>query len=380
MAMFRGLEAGDKYDRQYTDGYLYRRIGSYLKNFRRDVIIIVVSLTVLSFLAAFQPVWFSDAIDALQAEGGGLPWFKFYQPAWLFQSFHDMQRIPGAQDALVFFVAALVVTSFIQYFIGWLRRYLTSKTLGNVVAQLRKDAFDAALQRDLAFYDKNKSGKIVSRITNDTQEFGEVAVIASDVITQMIQLVVLMVILFSASFWLTMLLILSTPLIVAVSSGFRVLARRVSRSGSRATASVNDTIQESVSGISVAKNFRRETFLYDEFVNVNTRSFKANMWRGLVLAAVFPVLNIVAGLVIAIMTFTGAQAVVWGQITLGIWYLFLQGVDRFYFPILNLSTFWNQFQQALSSTERIFALIDADNTVKQVADEPVGKVEGKIEF
>lgn len=380
MAMFRGLEAGDKYDRQYTDGYLYRRIGSYLKNFRRDVIIIVVSLTVLSFLAAFQPVWFSDAIDSLQAEGGGLPWFKFYQPAWLFQSFHNMQRIPGAQDALTFFVVALIVTSFIQYFIGWLRRYLTSKTLGNVVAQLRKDAFNAALQRDLAFYDKNKSGKIVSRITNDTQEFGEVAVIASDVITQMIQLIVLMIILFNASFWLTMLLILSTPLIVAVSAGFRVLARRVSRSGSRATASVNDTIQESVSGISVAKNFRRETFLYDEFVNVNTRSFKANMWRGLVLAAVFPVLNVVAGLVIAVMTFTGAQAVVWGQITLGIWYLFLQGVDRFYFPILNLSTFWSQFQQALSSTERIFALIDADNTVKQVADEPVGTVEGKIEF
>lgn len=380
MAMFRGLEDGDKYDRQYTDGYLYRRIGSYLKNFRRDVIIIVVSLTVLSFLAAFQPVWFSDAIDSLQAEGGGLPWFKFYQPAWLFQSFHNMQRIPGAQDALTFFVVALIVTSFIQYFIGWLRRYLTSKTLGNVVAQLRKDAFNAALQRDLAFYDKNKSGKIVSRITNDTQEFGEVAVIASDVITQMIQLIVLMIILFNASFWLTMLLILSTPLIVAVSAGFRVLARRVSRSGSRATASVNDTIQESVSGISVAKNFRRETFLYDEFVNVNTRSFKANMWRGLVLAAVFPVLNVVAGLVIAVMTFTGAQAVVWGQITLGIWYLFLQGVDRFYFPILNLSTFWSQFQQALSSTERIFALIDADNTVKQVADEPVGTVEGKIEF
>lgn len=379
-SMFRGLEQGDKYDRQYTDNYLYLRIGSYLKDFKREVVIIIASLTLLSFLAAFQPVWFSDAIDSLRAEGAGLPWFKFYQPPWLFQSFHHLQQTDGASDALTFFVVALFVTSFIQYFVGWLRRYLTGVTLGSVVANLRKDAFNAALQRDLAFYDKNKSGKIVSRITNDTQEFGEIAVIASDVVTQMIQLVVLMVILFRASFWLTMLLILSTPVTLAVSAGFRVLARRVSRSGSRATANVNDNIQESVSGISVAKNFRRESFLYDEFSKVNRQSFRANMWRGLVLAAVFPVLNIVAGAVIALMTYTGAQAVVWGQVTLGVWYLFIQGVDRFYFPILNLSTFWSQFQQALSSTERIFALIDADNTVKQIADEPVKSIEGKIEF
>jgi ATP-binding cassette subfamily B protein len=380
MAMFRGLEQGDKYDRQYTDNYLYKRIGSYLKDFKREAIIIVASLTLLSFLAAFQPVWFSDAIDSLQTAGDGLPWFKFYQPAWLFQSFHHMQRIEGASDALTFFVVALFITAFIQYFVGWLRRYLTGVTLGNIVANLRKDAFNAALQRDLAFYDKNKSGKIVSRITNDTQEFGEVAIIASDVITQMIQLIVLMIILFNASFGLTMLLILSTPVTLAVSAGFRVLARKVSRSGSRATANVNDNIQESVSGISVAKNFRRESFLYEEFNKVNRQSFKANMLRGLVLAAVFPVLNIVAGAVIALVTYTGAQSVVAGQVSLGVWYLFIQGVDRFYFPILNLSTFWSQFQQALSSTERIFALIDADNTVKQIADESVKSIEGKIEF
>lgn len=380
MAMFRGLEQGDKYDRQYTDNYLYKRIGSYLKDFKREAIIIVVSLTLLSFLSAFQPVWFSDALDSLQAQGAGLPWFMFYQPPWLFQSFHEMQLTESAPSALVFFVVALTATAFIQYFVGWLRRYLTGVMLGGIVANLRKDAFNAALQRDLAFYDKNKSGKIVSRITNDTQEFGEVAIIASDVVTQMIQLVVLMVILFRASFGLTMLLVLSTPITIAVSAGFRTLARRVSRTGSRATANVNDNIQESVSGISVAKNFRRETFLYDEFNKVNRQSFRANMLRGLVLAAVFPVLNIVAGTVIALMTYTGAQAVVWGSISLGVWYLFIQGVDRFYFPILNLSTFWSQFQQALSSTERIFALIDADNTVKQIADEPVKSIQGKIEF
>ncbi len=206
------------------------------------------------------------------------------------------------------------------------------------------------------------------------------AVIASDVVTQMIQLVVLMIILFNASFGLTMLLILTTPLTLLASMGFRTLARRTTRTGSRATANVNDAIQESVSGIMVAKNFRREAALYDEFHRVNSQSFQANMRRGLVLAAVFPVLNIIAAIAIAIITYAGAQVVVSGALSLGMWYLFIQGVDRFYFPILNLSTFWSQFQQALSSTERIFALIDADNTVKQTAHEPVAGLAGKIEF
>src|SRR5690349_12936306 len=67
--MFRGLDAGDKYDRQYSDSYLYRRIASYLKGFRREMLIIVVGLATLSFVSSFQPVWFSSAIDELEAGG-----------------------------------------------------------------------------------------------------------------------------------------------------------------------------------------------------------------------------------------------------------------------------------------------------------------------
>lgn len=353
-SMMRGMSAeGDKYDRQYSDNYLYLRIASYLKGFRRDLIIIVVGLAVLSFVSSFQPVWFSDAIDDLKI---------------------------GTGDAITVLVVALTVTSFLQYGINWLRRYLMAKVIGNVVASLRKDAFHAAVARDLSFYDTNKSGKIVSRITNDTQEFGEVAVIASDVITQMISLVVLLVVMLQQSVLLTLLLLATTPVTMAASWLFRRLARSTARSGSRAMANVNDNIQESVSGISVAKNFRRENLMYEEFSRVNEESYISNMRRGFVLAAVFPVLNIIAGGAVALILYAGAQQVVLNAITIGAWYLFLQGVDRFYFPILNLSTFWSQFQQALSSTERIFALIDADNTVLQKDNQPVEQLKGKIEF
>ncbi|MBK9123200.1 MAG: ABC transporter ATP-binding protein [Chloroflexi bacterium] len=351
---FRGLDEGDKYDRQYGDTYLYRRIASYLRGFRREVTIIVVGLAVLSFVASFQPVWFSAALDELELDRNS--------------------------TVVLGLVAALVVTGILQYFINYARRFLMSKVIGNVVASLRKDAFDAALQRDLAFYDKNKSGKIVSRITSDTQEFGDVAIIASDVVTQLISLIVLFFVLLSQSLFLTIVLVGTTPLTIGASMLFRRLARRATRYGSRAMANVNDNIQESVSGISVAKNFRREEFLYSEFSRVNTQSYQTNLARGFVLASVFPMLNLISGLAVSLVLMTGAQQVVFGAIGVGAWYLFLQGIDRFYFPILNLSTFWSQFQQALSSTERIFALIDAQNTVVQTANDPVTELKGKIEF
>lgn len=351
--MFRGL-GEDKYDRQYTDSYLARRIATYFGQFRRELIIIVVSLIGLSFVSSVQPVWIADAVDAVEAEGMG--------------------------STLTLLIGALLVTAVLQYLVGWVRRYLTGRVLGSVVAQLRKDAFAAAIERDLAFYDKNKSGKIVSRITTDTQEFGEVMMIASDVAAQIISLSVLLVILLQRSVGLTIILMLTMPFIVGVALGFRHMARVATRHGSRAMALVNDNIQETVSGISVAKNFRKEAMIYDEFVEVNQQSYQTNLRRGYVLAMVFPTLNILTGIAIGILLFIGAQYVVWGFVGIGAWYLFVQGVDRFFFPFINLAAFWSQFQQALSSTERIFALIDAENTIRQIDNQPVPELKGLIEF
>lgn len=350
---FRGME-GDKYDRQYTDGYLARRIISYISIFRREVLTIGVCLVVLSFVSSFQPVWIAQGVDTVGTEGFG----------------------PG----VTVLVVALLVTAVLQYTIGWVRRRLTGIVLGNIVAQLRKDAFAAAIDRDLAFYDRNKSGKVVSRITSDTQEFGDVMLIASDVVSQLISIAVLLIVLLQRSITLTVILLLTLPFIVGMAVGFRYFARIVTRHGSRAMALVNDNIQETVTGISVAKNFRKEAAIYAEFVEVNQQSFRTNLRRGYVIAMVFPTLNVLTGIAIGILLFFGAQHVVWGFVGLGAWYLFIQGVDRFFFPLINLAGFWSQFQQAFSSTERIFALIDAENTIKQNDNQPVPALKGLIEF
>lgn len=351
--IFGGLDK-DKYDRQYGDWYLAKRIASYFSGFRRELTIIIVSFVAISILGAVQPVWLADAINVM--------------------------TLPDGQSTLVILFVALIGTAIFQYFANWVRRYLSSVVIGSIVSQMRKDAFSAAIDRDLAFYDKNKSGKIVSRITTDTQEFGEVILIATDVVSQLIAVTVLFFALLGQSVSLTLILLATFPMVIIATVAFRHFARKVTRQGSRAMALVNDNIQETVTGISVAKNFRREQMIYDEFLNVNNQSYRINWRRGFVLAMVFPVLNILSGLAVAVVMFAGAQQAVWGWIGIGAWYLFIQGVDRFFFPLLNLSAFWSQFQQALSSTERVFALIDAENTIKQTGNNRVESLRGEVKF
>jgi ATP-binding cassette subfamily B protein len=285
-------------------------------------------------------------------------------------------------DRLMLLVGALLATAVVQYLANWLRRLLMNRVVGDLIGQMRKDAVEAALRRDMAFYDQTKSGKVLSRITSDTEDVGQIMILVTDILAQIVQAFILIGVLFSRSWSLTLIMLAFSPVIVVVAILFRQLARNVTRQGARAMAAVNDNIQESVTGITVAKNFRQEAAIYDEFVRVNTQSYRINMRRGFVLATIFPALNALSGIATGMVVYLGAQTVVGGLIDVSIWYLFVQAVDRFWFPFINIASFWNQFQQALSDLERILALIDAENTVKQSsADAPcVDRLSGGIVF
>ena len=180
----------------------------------------------------------------------------------------------------------------------------------------------------------------------------------------------------SAEAWVISML----PLIFLIALGFRRLARTVTRRGFRAMANVNSAIKEAVTGIAIAKNFRQEASIYEEFAVVNTGSYQANVRRGFVLAMVFPTLNALAGVGTALLVYVGGRSNAAGIVTAGAWYLFITSLNRFWFPMLNLSAFWTQVQNGLSAAERVFALIDAESEVIQVDKKPVPRLKGEIEF
>ncbi len=353
MGFFSGLDT-EAYDRQYSDRALVARLASYFRPHLRRLAWVVSLVLVLALSGAALPVLVARGVDALAT---------------------------SMDDALVWLLAlAVLMTGVVNWAANWVRRRLTQRIVGDIILRLRAEAFDAAAHHDLSFYDRFSSGRIVSRITSDTNEFGQVVVLVTDLSAQLLQAVVLGLVLVRTAWHLALLLFVFLPVVFLVAAGFRSLARKVTRRGMRAMANVNAAIKETVSGIAVAKNFRQEAGIYAEFDEANRASYRVNVQRGFVLSLVFPTLNALSGIGTAVLVYVGGQQAAAGTVSVGAWYLFLSSLERFWFPILNLSAFWAQIQSGLSASERVFALMDAESAVRQTASQVIKSLRGEIDF
>jgi len=161
------------------------------------------------------------------------------------------------------------------------------------------------------------------------------------------------------------------PLAAGIALGFRRIARKVTQQAKRVRAKINAQIQESISGIMVAKSFRQEHSIYATFDVNNRQAYRMGLQRGLTLNTIFPVVGLASGVGVAALLYAGGLATRSGAVSPGNWYLFMQAVGFFWFPLMSISSFWSQFQDGLSAAERVFALIDAEPMVVQTASEPV---------
>lgn len=353
MSFFAGLDT-EAYDRKYTDRQLVRRMAVYFRPHVRSTIVVVILLLVIAVSGAVSPILVSRGIDLL---GTDFSW-----------------------QSIVILCGAILLAGVISWGANWGRRRLTVRMIGDIILAIRSDGFEAAMDHDLSFYDQFSSGRVVSRITSDTQEFGQTVTLVTDLMSQVIQIIILGIVLISIDLRLSLVLFSFLPVIFIVVLGFRRVARIVTRRGMRAMANVNAAIKETISGIAVAKNFRQEASIFSEFDQSNKQSYEVNLRRGLVLSMVFPVLNALLGIGTAIMVLVGGISVFQGLITVGVWFLFLQSLDYFFFPVLNLSAFWAQVQAGLSAAERSFSLIDAESKVVQLGARPAPQLRGDIRF
>ncbi|WP_329427461.1 ABC transporter ATP-binding protein/permease [Streptosporangium sp. NBC_01495] len=348
-----GLDAED-YDRTYSDRDLLRRILSYFRPKLGSMILVAVMIVLFSLSQAAMPLLVSWGVDGI--EDGTIA-----DVGWQL-------------------TAGLLLAGVLGWLFNFIRQWYSARVTGDVVLHLRQDAFDAVLERDLSFYDENPSGKIVSRVTSDTDDFATVSTLTMDLISQVLMVGFITVMLFLRSVELALLTLLVAPIVMGIALLFRRVARSSTRRAQRSLSRVNATLQETMGGITVAKNFRQEQRIYDEFRPINRQSYQVTLRQGFIFSGIFPVLFLVAGLATVALVQLGGTAVLGGGLSGGDWFLFLQSVALFWLPLTSIAAFWSQFQQGLSASERVFALIDAPPRVVQIDPQPVGRLAGRIEF
>lgn len=348
-----GLEA-EGYDRSYSDRQLLGRIYDYFRPHLPTMGFVATMIVLDSLMSAALPILIARGLDTIAID-------QSWQNAGLL-------------------IAAILLSGALAWTFNFFRQWFTARTVGDVVLELREDAFDAVMARDMSFYDEYPTGKIVSRVTSDTQDFANVVTLTLNLISQVLLVGIIFGVLFFINTRLALIAAAIAPVIVIIALGFRRLARHTTQQARRALAEVNAKVQETVSGIGIAKAFRQEETIYQEFNQVNAQSYRINLRQGFVFSGIFPILNAVAGIGTALIVYFGGLSVLDGQVSPGDWFLFVESINLFWFPLTGIASFWSQFQLGMSASERVFALIDADPRVVQIDARPADNLRGRIEF
>ena len=212
-----GLDS-DSYDRQYSDSVLLRRILLYFKPQSRPMITSAVVILLASISDALLPIALAKGIDLLASN--------------------------PSLTAVLLFSGAVILLQCLGWVMNYIRQRNSARAIADVVLKLREDVFQAVSKHDLSFYDEQPTGKLVSRITSDTQDFSLTVDLTMNLVSQLGAIILVAIFAFSVSVKLTLIMLAMTPIVFAIALGFRRIALRVTLNARRVMAKVNANIQE----------------------------------------------------------------------------------------------------------------------------------------
>ncbi|MCB0139211.1 MAG: ABC transporter ATP-binding protein, partial [Caldilineaceae bacterium] len=198
MGLTAGLEA-EEYDRTYSDVELVRRIVAYFRPHWRKVALVALMVSLVSLASTITPIVISRSIDLL----GGNP---------------QLQLLLAA-------AAVVTVLGALGWAFNFVQQRYAARAVGEVVLALREDAFQAVMRRDLSFFDQHAAGRIVSRVTSDTQDFATVVTLTVDLLSQLVLVVVISAVMLNQNVRLALITMTLGPIVIAIALAFRRLAR-----------------------------------------------------------------------------------------------------------------------------------------------------------
>jgi ATP-binding cassette subfamily B multidrug efflux pump len=251
-----------------------------------------------------------------------------------------------------------------------------------IMYDLRGQIFGHLQRLPLAFYDRNPIGRLVTRVTTDVDALNELFTAG---IVSIFGDVMLLAGIVGVLFWLDWRLALVAfsivPLLLLLTSWFKVRVRQSFREVRVRIARINAFLQEHITGMPVVQLFNREARAFGEFSVINDAHREANVRSIFYYAVFFPGVELITAIGIALLILVGGGRAVAGAVSIGALIAFLQYAQRFYQPLSDLSEKYNILQAAMASSERVFRLLDTPATIftPAAAYRPEA-VRGEIEF
>jgi ATP-binding cassette, subfamily B, multidrug efflux pump len=373
------------------DSRLMRRLLTYLRPYRWQVTVALVSIILKSFADVLGPYLMKVAVDRYLAPEKGVA-----SGLWSWLSPRPMTGIAQISSIYLGLLVLTFIFEFLQtYFMQW--------TGQKVMFDLRSQIFRHLQRMHVAFYDRNPVGRLVTRVTTDVDALNEM--FTSGVVSifeDMFVLAGILGIMLCMNWKLALITFAVLPFIVIATKIFRDRVRDSYRRIRTAIARINSYLQEHVSGMVVLQLFNRERKAYQRFSEINRSHMDAYKDAILAYATYYPVVDFFSAIAIACVIWYGGQDIIRGIVSksvsiqfgnghfalhlvpvaasLGVLIAFTQYAQRFFRPIMDFSEKYNILQSAMAASERIFKLLDTPVDIVSPAVTKKMDGPGRIEF
>jgi ATP-binding cassette subfamily B protein len=361
-------QIGKTYDWQVA-----RRLLRYLKPYVRMLIPALVLTVGLNLLGILQPKFTQYAID----------WYIIPRATshlavlTLFKTI-----IFRATISLTVFVAFYALAQFLRFVFSYFQVVLLNSIGQYVMYDLRREIYEKLQHQEVAYYDRNPVGRIMTRLTADVDALNELFTSGvTDLLGDLVMIVAIIAVMIYMDVRLTFVTLLTVPMLFAATNWFRKHARRGYDLVRIKIARIFSFLQEHFSGAQTVQIFNAEEKSVREFARINDEHRKANIDTIFYYAVFFPLVDLIGAVGIALIIWYGGYRVIQHALTLGGLVAFIQYSGFLFQPIRDISDKYNVLQGAVVASHRIFKALDLPILITS-PDKPLkkGRAEGRIEF
>ncbi|MBU5426388.1 ABC transporter ATP-binding protein/permease [Tissierella pigra] len=286
--------------------------------------------------------------------------------------------IKGINKIALIFLVSIVLAFVLNYLQVLILNYTSQKIIFNI----RQEIFAHIQSLSISFFDKNPIGRLVTRVTNDTETLNEMYTsVLVNLFKDIFVLIGIIFIMIKMNLTLALISFALVPLIIVASIIFRKKIRVVYRLARVQLSKINSTLNENLTGMRIIHIFKKENKISNQFDKINQDYLKTAK-KEITLFAIFrPSIEVIRSLGIAFIIYYGGDKVISNSIEFGVLYAFIEYLQRFFQPILDLTEKYNILQSAMASSERIFHILDNTDIVENPNNPmSIDNIKGKIEF
>jgi ABC-type multidrug transport system fused ATPase/permease subunit len=293
---------------------------------------------------------------------------------------HGIQR--GDLHVLGWIVAAFVAAGAATLALSAVQTYLTGWVGERVLADLRNHLFRHLQRLSLGFYERNRTGAIISRLTNDVEALD---LLVTDGVTSLVQNALLLfgtaIVLVVLDWRLALATLTIIPLVVGATAWFRIRSNRAYRRVRERIGLVTATLAEDIAGMRVVQSFTREPRNQTSFRGINDRYRDANYETVVLSGIYFPAIDLLSSAATAIVLGFGGYLLIDGSVTIGTLLAFTLYLSNFFDPVQQLSQLYNTFLSAVAALDKITEVLDEE---PEIVDAPsaaaLPRIEGHVRF